>query len=114
MKREEGIYTIGTTDYYGEFYEPLVASAIHKDFHDIKPSDTLKVRSGMNLLVRWPDGKVTKEKIEVHEYSDSAQVDMNNHPDHFTARRLNVVRKVHGQKVLIPLKRGQKVRIART
>lgn len=108
-----GTYVIGTTDYYGEFYEPLLPAAVGKNFHEMKPEDRLKVRNGMKLLVRWPDGKFTRETIEVHEYPDSAQVDMTNCPDHFTARRLNVVRKVHGQKVLVPLKKGQKVRLAR-
>lgn len=108
-----GTYTIGTTDFYGEFYEPLIASAVRKSPSEIEPTDVLKVHTGMKLLVRWPDGKFTRETIEVHEYGDEAQVDMNNYPDHFTARRLNVVRTIHGQKALIPLKKGQKVRLAR-
>jgi len=108
-----GTYIIGTTDFYGEFYEPLIASAVRKNFHEIGPADVLKVHTGMKLLVRWPDGKFTRETIEVHEYGDEAQVDMNDYPDRFTARRLNVVRHMHGQKVVIPLKKGQKVRLAR-
>jgi len=113
MKTATGTYVISTTDFYGEFFEPLVPSAVGKDRFDLKPEDKLKVRTGMKLLVRWPDGKFTKEVIEVTSGSDSAQVDMSGGRDYFETRRINVVKKVHGQKVLIPLKKGQKVRVSR-
>ncbi len=108
-----GTYIIGTTDFYGEFYEPLIASAVKKSHNEIEPTDVLKVHTGMKLLVRWPDGKFTRETIEVTNGSDSAQVDMNNSRDYFPTRYISVVRRIHGQKSLIPLKKGQKVRLAR-
>ncbi len=113
MKTPTGTYVITTTDFYGEFFEAVLANAAKKDGRDIEPEEKLKTKTGMKLLVRWPDGKFTKETIEVTSGSDSAQVDMNNSRDYFETRRINVVKNVHGQKVLIPLKKGQKVRVSR-
>jgi hypothetical protein len=103
------LYKIRSTDYYGEFLEAVLIGD-KRTFPD-KP-ETLPLKSGQKLLIKWPNGKVTTETIEVHQYPSSAQVDMNGYPDNFTAQSINAVRSYQGQKIRLPLK-GLQVRPSR-
>jgi hypothetical protein len=82
---------VKTTDYYGEWESP------------VKSGIELKIHNRMPICVRWPDGTTTRETLVVMLGSDSAQVDMNNHPDYFRTRHLFVKTQVHGVKLAIPL-----------
>jgi len=112
--KSESTYVVGTTDYYGEYQAVMKQSAVGKSFHEFTKEDTIPIKSGDKLIVRWPDGKFTTETIRVRDYRSSAKVDMFAPPDQFTARVLEVVRNIHGQDVFIPLKKGQKVRLSRS
>ncbi len=90
MKNE--FHKVATIDFYGEW-------------EDAPP---LKIKHRETLVIKWPDGSKTKEKVYAEIGSGSAQVDMNNHPDHFQTRSLMVLTKHRGVKVFVPL-RGLRV-----
>lgn len=68
-----------TTDYYGEWEE-------------IKGFVGKKVM----VEVHWPDGTKSLHEVQKHRGHGEAQVDMNNHPDHFPTQKLYIVELVHG------------------
>jgi hypothetical protein len=82
--------------------EAVALEAKMKTFPEVySRADILKLKSGMALLVRWPDKHFTKEIIRLEKYADSAQIDMNNYPDNFMAQTISAVIIHHGQRVLI-------------
>jgi hypothetical protein len=82
---------VKTTDYYGAWEAP------------VKSGIELKVHHKMPILVRWPDRTNTRETLIVQEGQSSAQVDMNNYPDHFRTRHLFVDRVIRGVKTRVSL-----------
>jgi hypothetical protein len=94
------VYAVRTTDYYGEYYEPVLVT--NREYRPKGP-DVLKVKTGKQICVQWPDTKVTTETLVIQRGTGSAQVDMNNHPDSFPTQTLGVNREVHGISVFVPL-----------
>ena len=96
-------YVIRSTDYYGELYDvvdvPVKENPVPKEAK-------LFLKSGDKIKVTWPDKKITIETINVNNGYGSAQVDMNNYPDHFPTRSFSVVREYHKCEILIPLRKG--------
>ncbi len=78
---------VKTLDYYGEF-------------EGVKGVD---LKHGQKIIVNWPDGRSSREKLTIEDGHGTAQVDMNNYPDHFKTRHLYAERRINGLKVKIPL-----------
>ncbi len=88
-------HTVKATDYYGAF----------------ESIGDNKLKTRMDVLVRWPDKSITEERLIVVDANGSAQIDMNNCPNHFKTRALFVRTMVRGLAVLVPLN-GLRVAIA--
>lgn len=100
MKREWA--TVETTDYYHEYYEAVLPTGPAKGFNN-----------GHKVEVEWPNGKVTEHDLIVKTDRGSAQVDMNNYPDHFDTRDLFVrIPDFNGYKITVNIK-GMKIRSAK-
>jgi len=97
MTSEAKWLKVTTTDYYGA-WETLGQKPSDAEFRNPRE------KAGTVLEVRWPDGTITKEKLAVEHGHDSAQIDMNNHPDHFGTQTLYVHRTVNGLRQKIRLK----------
>ena len=115
--KSTGLYIIRSTDFYGEFHEAIAQGVPAREFSaNYKPysdAETLVLKSGMKLLVRWPDGKVVSETIKVVSGHKSIRVDMMGGDDNATTQEICAVLKHHGVEVLIPLKKGMQVRLSR-
>lgn len=83
------------SDYYGCF------DSVGGRFQG--PGDVFPVRHGMPILVRWPNGRVTRERLRIAKGCDSMQVDMNDYPDTFSTRTFTVRHVIHGYPVEVPL-----------
>lgn len=78
---------IETTDFYGAFESIKGRKAVPKF-----------------VWVKWPNGSVGKCSVKIVEGHGSAQVDMNNCPDHFATRRLLAVTEHNGMEIEVPLR----------
>jgi hypothetical protein len=113
--KNSGVYVIRTTDYYGVFYEAIKQGTPVREYPDTyKTEEKLKLKSGMKLLVRWPDGKIVSETIKLEKGHEGIRVDMmSSGEDDAETHVINAVLKHHGVEVLIPLERGTQVRLSR-
>jgi len=60
-------------------------------------------KAGDRIDVKWRDGSITTETLRIKKGMDSAQIDMNNHPDYFPTQDLYVIHESHGEKIHLSL-----------
>ena len=81
-------HRVKTTDYYGQ-WEDIAGGS---------------VRQGARVLVKWPNGCITAERLKLELGNGSTPMDMNDIPDSFRTRKIFIWRKLHGHGSLVPLK----------
>jgi hypothetical protein len=87
-----------------------------KNWTKVKPTDYYRkfykvdgLKAGDKIDVKWKDGNISTEILRIKKGMDSAQIDMNNHPDYFPTQKLYVIHNAHGERVPINLK-GKEIR----
>jgi hypothetical protein len=57
-----------------------------------------------NYSLRFEDDIIETRPVLIHSRAEEAQVDMNNHPDHYTAHIAYIREFVHGHVINFPLR----------
>jgi hypothetical protein len=106
VKSKAGFCVVIACDYYGEF-EAIGEGVKGEDRLSVNSSrwpDGTKIKENQPIIVIWPNGKATEEKLKSRIGMGSAQVDMNGIPDNFSTRTLFFNHDLNGKKIEIPLK----------